>query len=127
MYRESLEQITYLQVKVIGGASVYVRHIPPTPCKACTQGHDRHQVLARVRDVQQRRLCLAAFADMYVSLARGSCMRVYTAKHIHKIVCDLAVTSFRRVSMIDDQSGFAAFIAKYLREHLMGNLAGCRS
>jgi hypothetical protein len=28
VYRESLEQITYLQVKVIGGALVYVRHIP---------------------------------------------------------------------------------------------------
>lgn len=127
MYRESLEQITYLQVKVIGGASVYVRHIPPIPCKACTQGHDRHQVLARVRDVQQRRLCLAAFADMYVSVARGSCMRVYTAKHIHKIICDLAVTSFRRVSMIDLDLHSLDLLAKYLREHLMGNLAGCRS
>lgn len=54
-------------------------------------------------------------------------MRVYTAKHIHKIICDLAVTSFRRVSMIDLDLHSLDLLAKYLREHLMGNLAGCRS
>jgi len=114
VYRQSLEQITYLQVKVIGGTSIHVAFVCVRERYNTTHTHtDGTDGPWRASEIQC--MCLPSFVDVWVCRLY---QRVYM---LHQSYC--FATSFR----IDIRSKATAFSELLARSCLIGNLVNCKS
>lgn len=120
VYRQSLEQITYLQVKVIGGTSIHVVYVG-----VCVFARARYNTIHTHTHTQMGKTVLDARPRYNACVSHLSpmcgCVGCTSVYMLHQSYC--FATSFR----IDIRSKATAFSELLARSCLIGNLVNCKS